>query len=80
MVQFKKKNESDANPSLRLFDAEVGHFYPVRIDSMIISPHIVEISSLGAAQIDQFRLVGAKLSCCTAAFPIESRPYISVVK
>ena len=74
MVQIKKKNESDTDPSPRLFDAEVGHFNPIRTDSMTISPHIVEISSLGAAQIDQSRLVGAKLLCCTAAFLIESRP------
>lgn len=74
MVQIKKKNESDANPSLKLYDAEVEHFHPIRTDSITISPHVVDISSLGAAQIDQFRLVGAKLLCCTAAFLIESRP------
>ncbi len=75
MVQIKKKNEGDANPSLRLFDAEVGHFNPIRTDSKTISLHSVGISSLGAAQIDHFRLVEAKLFCCTAAFLIESRPY-----
>ncbi len=74
MVQFKKKNEGDANPSPRLFDAELGHFNPIRMDSMTISPHIIKISSLDADQIDQFRFVGAKLSCCTAAFLIETRP------
>ncbi len=73
MVQIKKKNEGDANPSPRLFDAEVGHINPIRMDSMTISPRIVEISSLGTAQIDQFRLAEIKLSCCTAAFLIESR-------
>ncbi len=74
MVQFKKNNEVDANPSPRLFDVELGHFDPIHKDNITISPHSVEISSLGAAQIDRFRLVGAKLLCCTAAFLIESRP------
>ena len=74
MVQIKKKNESDAYPSLRLFDAEVGHFNPIRMDSTTIPPHIVENSSLGTAQIDQFRLVEAKLSYCATAFLIESSP------
>ncbi len=74
MVQFKKKNAGDVHPSARLFDAEMGHFNPILMGSATISPHIVENSSLGAAQIDHFRLVDAKLLCCTAAFLIESRP------
>ena len=74
MVQFKKKNKSDATPSLRLFNVGVCHFYPIRLDSTTIPPHIGEISSMGTAQIDQFRLMGPKLSCCTAAILIESRP------
>ena len=61
MVHFKKKNADDANPSLRLFDAKVVYFNPIRTDNITISPHLVEISSLGAAQIDQFLLVGVKL-------------------
>ena len=52
MAQYKKKYEGDANPSPILFDAEVGHFNPIRMDNITISPHIVEISSLGATQID----------------------------
>ena len=74
MAQFKKKNEGDANPSPRLFDVEVGHYAPTHSGCKTLSPHSVENSSLGTAQIDHFRLVEANVSYSTAVFLVESRP------
>ena len=42
MVQFKKEKECDASQSLRIFDAEVGHFNPIHMDSDLrpnFTPH-----------------------------------------
>ena len=74
MVQLEQINAGDVYSSARLFDAEVGHFGPTLRAAQKCCPNIVENSSLGAAQIDHFRLVDATLLCCTAAFLIESRP------
>ena len=74
MVQYKKKSAVDAGTSASIFDAVVGHFGPTLQGAVARSLRSVEISSLGATQVDLFRLADVKAPLRADQFLIECRP------